>query len=107
MTGNTGSAYRPNSTANTLPSVTDRKPTPVYYAYFAPYSMERHADLVARIAARPGVALEVIGQTLDGQDLDMLTIGEPGDGKRVCWAIAASIRERPWPNGGWKASSTV
>lgn len=44
--------------------------------------------LVARIAARPGVALEVIGQTLDGQDLDMLTIGEPGDGKRVCWAIA-------------------
>lgn len=65
----------------------------VYYAYFAPYSMERHADLVARMAVRPGVKLEVIGRTLDGQDLDLLTIGEPVAGetnkdKHVCWVIA-------------------
>ena len=60
----------------------------VYYAYFAPYSMERHADLVARIAVRPGVTQEVLGATLDGQDMDLLTIGEAGEGKRTIWAIA-------------------
>jgi murein tripeptide amidase MpaA len=60
----------------------------VWYAYFAPYSMERHADLVARIAGHAGVRLEVPGATLDGQDIDLVTIGEPGDGKRVCWLVA-------------------
>jgi len=50
----------------------------VYYAYFAPYSMERHADLVARALASPHVRLEVLGATLDGQDLDLLRIGEWG-----------------------------
>ncbi|MFX9038873.1 M14-type cytosolic carboxypeptidase, partial [Acinetobacter baumannii] len=44
----------------------------VYFAYFAPYSRERHADFVAECAARPGVTLEVLGATLDGQDLDCL-----------------------------------
>jgi murein tripeptide amidase MpaA len=60
----------------------------VYYAYFAPYSMERHADLVARIAACDGVQLEVLGQTLDGQDMDLLTIGEAAADKYVCWYVA-------------------
>ncbi|HZS83439.1 MAG TPA: M14-type cytosolic carboxypeptidase [Stellaceae bacterium] len=59
----------------------------VYYAYFAPYSMERHADLVARCLANPAVRLDVLGSTLDGQDLDLLRIGEPGAGKRVCWIV--------------------
>lgn len=39
----------------------------VYYAYFAPYSMERHADLVARCLKDSRVRLEVAGRTLDGQ----------------------------------------
>jgi len=60
----------------------------VWYAYFAPYSMERHADLVAWCLGRPGVRLEVLGSTLDGQDLDLLRIGEGGAGKRTCWVIA-------------------
>ena len=47
----------------------------VYYAYFAPYSMERHADMVAGISESPLVEQEVLGQTLDGQDLDLLIIG--------------------------------
>jgi murein tripeptide amidase MpaA len=60
----------------------------VWYAYFAPYSMERHADLVARIAVHDGVRLDVLGQTLDGQDIDLLTIGKAGEDKRVCWLVA-------------------
>jgi len=47
----------------------------VYYAYFAPYSMERHHDLLAWASEQPGVALECLGRTLDGQPLDLLTVG--------------------------------
>jgi murein tripeptide amidase MpaA len=60
----------------------------VWFAYFAPYTMERHADLIARVQAAPHVRLSVLGKTLDGQDMDLLQIGEPGPGKRICWAVA-------------------
>lgn len=60
----------------------------VYYAYFAPYSMERHARFVAGTLADPRVRLDVPGATLDGQDIDLLHVGEPASGKRQCWIIA-------------------
>ncbi|MGB3470703.1 MAG: M14-type cytosolic carboxypeptidase [Erythrobacter sp.] len=47
-----------------------------YFAYFAPYSMERHHDLVAEAAASEGVDLIRLTQTLDGRPLDMLEMGE-------------------------------
>ncbi|RCU50014.1 MULTISPECIES: M14 family metallopeptidase [Corallincola] len=59
----------------------------VYYAYFAPYSTERCADFIASLQHSPLVSTEVLGQTLDGQDMDLLTIGEPGEGKLTCWVI--------------------
>ncbi len=57
----------------------------VWIAYFAPYSMERHHDLIAEATSAPGVRLEILGQTLDGRDLDCLHIGE---GPLQCWLIA-------------------
>ncbi|MBX3271783.1 MAG: hypothetical protein KF729_16060 [Sandaracinaceae bacterium] len=57
----------------------------VWLAYFAPYSMERHHDLVARAASDPRVTLEVLGATPDGQDLDCLHVGE---GPFEAWCIA-------------------
>ncbi len=60
----------------------------VYYAYFAPYSMERHADLIAMVSGADGVHTEVLGSTLDGQDIDLLTIGTPGEGKLNFWVTA-------------------
>jgi murein tripeptide amidase MpaA len=48
----------------------------VWIAYFAPYSMERHHDLVTQTAALPGVEYASLGKSLDGQDIDCLTIGE-------------------------------
>jgi murein tripeptide amidase MpaA len=48
----------------------------VWIAYFAPYSMERHHDLVTQTAAIPGVDYRSLGKSLDGQDIDCLTIGE-------------------------------
>jgi len=60
----------------------------VWFAYFAPYTMERHGDLIARVQASPRVALSVLGKTLDGQDMDLVRVGEPGPNKRICWAVA-------------------
>jgi len=60
----------------------------VYYAYFAPYSMERHHNLVSQAAEDEKVRLQVIGETLDGQDMDLLTIGDMAVGKKVIWIIA-------------------
>ena len=47
------------------------------YAYFASYSYQRHQSMVADLQSRDGVRLEMMGQTLDGHDLDILIIGAP------------------------------
>ncbi len=54
----------------------------LWIAYFAPYSVERHHDLVARIAACPGVSADVLGHSLDGQPIDRLRLGT---GPRQVW----------------------
>jgi murein tripeptide amidase MpaA len=48
----------------------------VWIAYFAPYSMERHHDLITTAASLPGVAYESLGKSLDGQDIDCLVLGQ-------------------------------
>jgi len=60
----------------------------VFYAYFAPYSMDRHHDLIANAQCSEHVQHILLGQTLDGQDMDLLKIGTEGEGKKVCWMIA-------------------
>ena len=57
----------------------------VWIAYFAPYSMERHHDLVSTVAALPGVEYRSLGKSLDGQDIDCLTLGE---GDLTVWLYA-------------------
>jgi murein tripeptide amidase MpaA len=57
----------------------------VWVAYFAPYSMERHHDLVTQTAALEGVGYTSLGKSLDGQDIDCLTIG---NGPRNVWLYA-------------------
>ncbi|AZI36516.1 peptidase M14 family protein [Caenibius tardaugens NBRC 16725] len=47
-----------------------------WFAYFAPYSMERHHDLVAQSAACEGVSHRDLGTSLDGQPIDCLEMGE-------------------------------
>ena len=59
----------------------------VWFAYFAPYSLERHYDLIGEALCHEEVSGHLLGLTVDGRDLDMLQIGEPGDGKRVLWVI--------------------
>jgi len=57
----------------------------VWLAYFAPYSMERHHDLVTSAALAPGVGHRVLGHSLDGQPIDCL---ELGDGETQVWLYA-------------------
>lgn len=59
-----------------------------YYARWAPYGMDRTLDFLAGLQRDPRVRTEVIGQSVEGRDIDMLTIGTPGDGKRIVWVLA-------------------
>ncbi|GGC14874.1 hypothetical protein GCM10011494_37110 [Novosphingobium endophyticum] len=46
-----------------------------WLAYFAPYSMERHHDLIARAASAGSAEYRCLGTTLDGQPIDCLEMG--------------------------------
>ena len=54
----------------------------VWYAYFAPYPMARHHALIKEHAAKDGVTHSVLGQTLDGQNLDLLHVA---GGDKTIW----------------------
>jgi murein tripeptide amidase MpaA len=56
-----------------------------WFAYFAPYSMERHYDLVTEAATSQGVSYRCLGHSLDGQPIDCL---EMGDGETQVWLYA-------------------
>lgn len=56
-----------------------------WVAYFAPYSMERHHDLIAEAASSEGVDYVRLGTTLDGQPIDCLEMGE---GHTQVWLYA-------------------
>ncbi len=61
----------------------------VWIAYFAPYSMERHNDLVAEAQGADGASLICLGQTLDGRDMDLLHFEGFGSAPRKkIWCIA-------------------
>lgn len=59
----------------------------VHVAYFAPFSHERHLDGIARAQTSDRCRHDVLGQTLDGRDMDRLIVGTPGAGKRTLWVI--------------------
>lgn len=60
----------------------------VYFAYFCPYSYERHQDLIHNAQLHIDCQLQVLGQTLDGRDMSLLKVGEEGEGKKVVWLTA-------------------
>ncbi|MEO1240779.1 MAG: M14-type cytosolic carboxypeptidase [Pseudomonadota bacterium] len=57
----------------------------VYYAYFAAYPTTRYRSVIDKLKSSPLLAHAVIGQTLDGQDIDYF---RAGSGERVYWVIA-------------------
>ena len=57
----------------------------VWFAYFAPFSIDRHHDLIAECASAEGVNHRRLGETLDGRPLDCLEMGE---GDTQVWLYA-------------------
>ncbi|ENO90309.1 M14 family metallopeptidase [Thauera linaloolentis] len=64
----------------------------IYYAYFEPYSHERHLDLLARAETSPFARVRNLGATVDGRDLDLVIVGQAGPSalraRRPVWIIA-------------------
>ncbi|RUO72971.1 M14 family metallopeptidase [Idiomarina ramblicola] len=60
----------------------------VFYAYFIPYSYERHQDLIQSAQQSIDCYHELLGETLDGRELNLLVIGEPAEHKNTIWVTA-------------------
>ncbi|MDG2003789.1 MAG: M14-type cytosolic carboxypeptidase [Novosphingobium sp.] len=56
-----------------------------WFAYFAPFSLERHHDMVARASGGSSVTCRSLGTSLDGRSIDCL---EMGAGPLQVWLIA-------------------
>jgi murein tripeptide amidase MpaA len=59
----------------------------VYYAYFEPYSWERHLRLLGEVAENPAARVLDLGSTVDGRDMNLVVIGAPEAEKKI-WVIA-------------------
>lgn len=60
----------------------------VYFAYFVPYSYERHQDLLHQAQLDIDCQLQILGQTVDGRDMSVLKVGEEGANKKIIWLTA-------------------
>lgn len=80
--GRTDTTWEPEVDGGTLTIRHQPAGDIAWFAYFAPYSMERHHDLVSRIAGRPGVSHRSLGSSIDRQPIDCL---ELGDGPLQVW----------------------
>ncbi len=60
----------------------------VYYAYFEPYSWDRHLDLLARIGQAEATRVVTLTQTLEGRDLDAIHLEASTEAAARVWVIA-------------------
>lgn len=66
----------------------------MYFAYFAPYSYDRHQDLLHLAQSHYNCRLETLGHTLDNRDVSLLVIGDEHAAdseeapKKKIWVIA-------------------
>ncbi|HJW56893.1 MAG TPA: M14-type cytosolic carboxypeptidase [Burkholderiaceae bacterium] len=59
----------------------------VYYAYFEPYSWERHLDLLGRATMSPLARLLDLGSTVEGRDMNAVIVGNPFAAQKI-WVVA-------------------
>ena len=62
----------------------------VYFAYFEPYSHERHLELIGSAAASSLVEVQHLGQTLEGRDMTLLRIADAAS------AVPLAQRKKIW-----------
>lgn len=59
-----------------------------WFAYFEPYSRERHDALIDKALSRAGTKLLATGKSVEGRDIQLLRRGKGGEGRRKIWIIA-------------------
>ena len=60
----------------------------IYYAYFEPYSYEQHLNLIGQAQGSGLSQVSYLGSTVEGRDLDLLTIGHEVSSDLKIWVIA-------------------
>ncbi|MEM9053963.1 MAG: M14-type cytosolic carboxypeptidase, partial [Pseudomonadota bacterium] len=60
----------------------------LWVAYFAPYTEERHMALISGAQGSGLAKVSILGETLDGRPLDLITIGDVESDKPVFWITA-------------------
>ena len=60
----------------------------VWYAYFEPYSHERHQAFIGRAGDSPLARIERLGASVEGRDLDLITVRARHDAPKIIWIIA-------------------
>ena len=60
----------------------------MWFAYFEPYSRERHDLLIDRALGPAGMQLLAVGKSVEGRDVPLLRKGNGAPGKRKLWMIA-------------------
>lgn len=60
----------------------------IYYAYFEPYSHEQHLNLLGEAQGSGLCQIDDLGSTVQGRDINLLTIGHQVDSDLKVWIIA-------------------
>ncbi|MFJ3467974.1 M14-type cytosolic carboxypeptidase [Pseudomonas sp. NPDC090201] len=60
----------------------------IWFAYFEPYSRERHDWLIDQALNKAGTQLLATGKSIEGRDIPLLRKGDGAEGKRKIWIIA-------------------
>ena len=60
----------------------------IWFAYFEPYSRERHDWLIDQALNKAGAELLATGKSVEGRDIPLLRKGDGAEGKRKIWIIA-------------------
>lgn len=60
----------------------------IYYAYFEPYSNEQHLNLLGEAQGSGLCQIDDLGNTLQGRDINLLTIGNQAESDLKIWIIA-------------------
>ncbi len=60
----------------------------IYYAYFAPYSYERHLDLLASAELSPFAKVSWLGDSVEGRAIEAVVVGRPVPDRTPVWIIA-------------------
>ena len=60
----------------------------IYYAYFEPYSHEQHLNLLGEAQGSGLCQIEDLGSTVQGRDINLLTVGNQVDSDLKIWIIA-------------------